>query len=48
MRVSAGKSEMELWDVQDSGNKWLESHAADRMRVYLAQGNETVIAQLTV
>jgi superfamily II DNA or RNA helicase len=48
MRVSAGKSEMELWDVQDSGNKWLESHAADRMRVYLTQGYETVIAQLTV
>lgn len=42
MRVSAGKSEVECWDVRDSGQPWLAAHASQRQAIYLAQGYQTI------
>lgn len=38
MRVSEGKTEMELWDLDDSGHRWLDMHAGLRMTAYGRDG----------
>lgn len=39
MRTTQGKSEVELWDVQDVGrSQWLRNHARERMKTYKAEG----------
>jgi superfamily II DNA or RNA helicase len=42
MRIAEGKTEMELWDVLDQGNPWLENHAKQRRGIYISQGYQIV------
>lgn len=48
MRVEAGKTDFEVWDVLDQLNKMAERHAKQRIRAYAAEGYETVIEPLNV
>lgn len=43
MRVTEGKSEVEVWDFFDVGNEYLARHARTRRNTYAAQGYETVV-----
>lgn len=44
MRTDGGrKKEFEVWDIMDTGNKWLTSQARARMRAYSAEGYETIV-----
>lgn len=44
MRTDEGrKMTMEVWDVLDRGNSWLEKQARARARAYAAEGHETVV-----
>lgn len=45
MRIAEGKREVELWDVNDSGNVWLKRHAQARLATYSAEGFEVVVMQ---
>lgn len=45
MRVTEGKTEFEVWDFDDRGNKWLERHTRIRMQAYTSEGYETVTVQ---
>ena len=37
------KSEFEVYDIADKGNKWLEKHTAERLRAYTSEEFETVV-----
>jgi len=39
MRVSAGKTTFEVWDVADVGHRWLEKHSTSRRKAYEAEGH---------
>ena len=39
MRVSAGKTTFEVWDIADVGDRWLEKHSASRRKAYEAEGH---------
>jgi superfamily II DNA or RNA helicase len=43
MRITAGKTEFEVWDIADKGNKWLEKHTKARMNAYAREGHEMVV-----
>ena len=44
MRNNKGKKlEVEIFDIMDKGNKWLEDHARTRRRAYLKESHEVVI-----
>lgn len=44
MRSDGGKkTEFEVWDVADRGNKWLERHTRDRVKAYCGEGYETIV-----
>jgi hypothetical protein len=47
MRVAAGKTTFEVWDVADVGNRWLEKHSAARRKAYESEGH-TVIPLATL
>jgi superfamily II DNA or RNA helicase len=34
MRVVPGKTEFEVWDIDDLGNKWTQRHTRERVRAY--------------
>lgn len=38
MRVTADKTEMELWDLDDSGHRWLDQHSGKRIQAYGRDG----------
>jgi superfamily II DNA or RNA helicase len=38
MRVSEGKSTMELWDLDDQGHRWLDMHSGLRLAAYSRDG----------
>lgn len=43
MRTDGGKkSEFEVWDVADRGNKWLDRHTRWRFRAYTGEGYEVI------
>ena len=42
-RVTENKSSVEIWDVADTGNRWLASHAGARQAAYVAAGHRVVI-----
>jgi superfamily II DNA or RNA helicase len=44
MRVVPGKTEFEVWDVDDQGNKWTERHSAERVRAYEVEEYEVARA----
>lgn len=50
MRVEEGKTEFEVYDVLDRGNRWTEGHARQRMRAFAREGYETIVEspQLTM
>lgn len=39
MRVAAGKSTFQVWDILDIGEPWLAEHASDRVRAYQNDGH---------
>lgn len=43
MRVTPGKTEFEVWDFDDRGNKWLEKHTRVRVQAYTSEGYETTV-----
>jgi superfamily II DNA or RNA helicase len=43
MRKTQDKSEFEVFDFNDKGNKWLERHSKERMKAYCQEGFETVV-----
>jgi superfamily II DNA or RNA helicase len=45
MRVTPGKTEFEVWDFLDEGNKWTHRHALSRRRAYLSEGFEVTEAR---
>jgi len=40
MRVSAGKTRFQVWDVWDQGQKWLQEHAKERYQAYRDAGHD--------
>lgn len=38
MRVMSDKGEMQLWDIDDQGNRWLAAHSEQRLSTYTAEG----------
>lgn len=42
MRVVPGKTEFEVWDINDIGNKWTERHTAERLRAYRVEDYEAL------
>lgn len=45
MRVTADKQEVEVWDVKDTGTRWLSEHASDRVSTYLREGHTVIEVQ---
>ena len=41
-RVTDAKDEIELFDILDVGNQYLEQHARIRRNAYVSQGYETI------
>lgn len=39
----AGSDQFEVWDIKDTGNKWLERHARARLNAYSAEGFATYV-----
>jgi superfamily II DNA or RNA helicase len=47
MRTDGGrKTEFEVWDIADRGNKWLDRHTRWRFRAYAGEGYEVVTDEL--
>lgn len=46
MRMSAGKTTFQLWDVNDVGNDWLERHSKARRNSFLREGYSVSVVQL--
>lgn len=40
MRITATKNEVEYWDIEDKGNRWLANHAQIRLSTYVGAGFE--------
>jgi superfamily II DNA or RNA helicase len=38
MRVTADKTDVELWDIDDRGNRWLADHSEQRLHTYTGEG----------
>lgn len=45
-RRVAGKSEFEVWDLDDVGHKWVEGHSAERVRAYRVEEYEVLRSTL--
>lgn len=43
MRTAAGKTGFEVWDVWDTGQKWLHDHALARRKAYQKEGHKVTI-----
>lgn len=43
MRKAEGKTEFEVFDFADRGNKWLERHTRERLKAYQGEGFETIV-----
>ena len=46
MRKVAGKTTFEVWDIMDTGDKWLEKHSRERGRAYLDEGHEVRVGPI--
>ncbi len=44
MRIAAGKTTFEVWDVQDEGLPMLERHTKERLKAYKAEGYKIEVA----
>lgn len=42
MRTAKGKTGFEVWDVHDRGQRWIQNHAAARLKAYRKEGHEIV------
>jgi superfamily II DNA or RNA helicase len=43
MRLAEGKTNFELWDVYDLGDRFMESHSKSRERSYRKEGHEVLL-----
>lgn len=43
MRVTEGKTEIDVFDFNDTGHRWLKSHTAQRIKAYNTEGYEVIL-----
>jgi len=43
MRITAGKTSFQVWDVWDTGQKWIQDHAKERYRAYRDAGHDVKV-----